>query len=39
MKQTSSASRLRERKDGARRGSAVELFFDLVFVFAVTAFG
>ena len=37
MKQTSSASLLRERKDGgeARVGS-VELLFDLVFVFAVT---
>ena len=37
MKQISSASLLRKRKDGgeARVGS-VELFFDLVFVFAVT---
>ena len=37
MKQTSSASLLRERKDGSEaRVGSVELFFDLVFVFAVT---
>jgi low temperature requirement protein LtrA len=37
MKQISSASLLRERKDGSEaRVGSVELFFDLVFVFAVT---
>jgi len=37
MKQTSSASLVRERKDGSEaRVGSVELFFDLVFVFAVT---
>src|SRR5262249_4755207 len=37
MKQVSSASLLRERKDGSEaRVGSVELFFDLVFVFAVT---
>jgi low temperature requirement protein LtrA len=37
MKQTSGASLLRERKDGSEaRVGSVELFFDLVFVFAVT---
>jgi len=39
MKQVSSASLIRERKDGsgARVGS-VELFFDLVFVFAAHSY-
>ena len=37
MKQISSASLLRERKDGSEaKVGPVELFFDLVFVFAVT---